>query len=91
MNKVDRLRASLNDDISELFRCDEVKRKLEVVANFMNLPELNVLPMSNYHKGTVPTTNKDILALTNLKTIIDRANDYVHRQCAEHTPSDFFD
>lgn len=91
MNKVDRLRASLADDISDLFRSVEVKKKLDVVANFMNLPEMNVLPMSNYHDEIVPNTKKDILALTNLKTIMDYCNDFVHNACAKDAPSDFYD
>jgi hypothetical protein len=91
MNKVDRLRASLSDDISELFQSVEVKKKFDTVANFMNLPDMNVLPMSNYHNEAVPNTNKDVLALHNLKTIMDYANDYVYNASANGTPSDFYD
>lgn len=91
MNKVDRLRASLADDISELFKSVEVKKKLDVVASFTNLPDMNVLPMSNYHNEPVPNTRKDILALTNLKTIMDYANDFVHTACAKDAPSDFYE
>lgn len=91
MNKVDRLRASLADDISELFKSVEVKKKFHVVARFMNLPEMNVLLMSNYHNEPVPNTNKDILALTNLKRIVDCANDFVHNACAKDVPSDFYE
>ncbi|XP_048765776.2 interferon-induced protein 44-like [Ostrea edulis] len=90
MNKVDRLRASLADDISDLFRSVEVKKKLYAVAKFMNLPEMHVLPMSNYHTEPVPTRDKDVLALTNLKTIMDCANDFVHDACDKNTPSKFY-
>lgn len=90
MNKVDRLRASLGDDISDLFRSVEVKKKFDVVANFMNLTDMNVLPMSNYHNERVPNTNKDILALTNLKTIMDYANDFVHNASDTAAPSGFY-
>jgi hypothetical protein len=91
MNKVDRLRASLGDDISQLFRSQEVKKKFDVVTNFMNLQDMHVLPMSNYHNEPVPNTNKDVLTLTNLKRIMDFANDYVHNACAKNAPSDFYD
>ncbi|XP_061177265.1 interferon-induced protein 44-like [Saccostrea echinata] len=90
MNKVDRLRASLSEDISQVFRSEEVHRKFRAVADFMELPEMNVLPMSNYHKETSPDLKKDILALSNLKVIIDRGNDFIQRQQKNSTPDDFF-
>lgn len=91
MNKVDRLRASLANDISELFRSEEVKKKFAAVANFMNLPDMNILPMSNYHSEPVPNRNKDILALTNLKIIMGSANDFVQGHGTSNAPSGFFD
>ncbi|XP_061177266.1 interferon-induced protein 44-like [Saccostrea echinata] len=89
MNKVDRLRASLSDDISLLFKSNEVYNKLKVIADFMVLPEMNVLPMSNYHMETVPDPKKDVLALSNLKMIMDRANDFLQRQDKTNIPEDF--
>ncbi|XP_056016973.1 interferon-induced protein 44-like [Ostrea edulis] len=91
MNKVDRLRASLGDDISELFQSVEIKKKLDTVANFTNILEMNILPMSNYHNERVPNTNKDVLALTNLKTIMDYANDFVYNASDRNAPSGFYD
>jgi hypothetical protein len=91
MNKVDRLRASLGADISKLFRSQEVKKKFDVVTKFTNLPDMNVLPMSNYHNEPVPNTNKDVLALTNLETIMDLANDYAHNASAKGAPSEFYE
>lgn len=90
MNKVDRLRASLADDVSNLFRRVEVKKKLNAVANFMNLLEMDVLPMSNYHNEPVPNTKKNVLALTNLKSIMDFANDFVQKESDKKKLSDFF-
>ncbi|XP_062598456.1 interferon-induced protein 44-like [Saccostrea cucullata] len=91
MNKVDRLRASLSDDISQIFRSEEVYRKFKVVADFMQLPDMNVLPMSNYHDETNPDPKKDVLALSNLKMMMDRANDFLQRQDTSSAPEDFYD
>lgn len=91
MNKVDRLRASLGEDISDLFHSKEVHNKLADVVQFTALPDMNVLPMSNYHSESKPNTNKDILALTNLKTIIDYANDFVFAACKTGIPSGFYE
>lgn len=90
MNKVDRLQATLADDISKLFHSVEVKKKLDDIATSLGVPEMRVLPMSNYHYEVVPNMNKDILALANLKIIMDSAKDSVNYACTTDAPPGFY-
>lgn len=77
LTHVDRLRGSIDNDTTHVFRSSEVQGKVAEVAQMFSVSEGDVLPMVNYVKEQKPTLEKDVLALFNILHIMGMANDYV--------------
>ncbi|XP_062575816.1 interferon-induced protein 44-like [Saccostrea cucullata] len=90
-NKIDKLRISNRDDLGDVFRSQSVRDACYKAAEYMQIPLMNVLPMSNYHEENLPTLVKNILALFYLLTMMQRANDFVANSARGNVPEDFYD
>ncbi|XP_061192162.1 interferon-induced protein 44-like [Saccostrea echinata] len=90
-SKIDKLRISNKDDLRDVFRSQGVRDTCYKAAEYMQIPLMNVLPMSNYHEENLPTLEKDILALFYLLTMMQRANDFVSNCAKVNVPEEFYD
>jgi hypothetical protein len=91
LTNTDRIKFSNTDDLRDIFRSRSVKDRCVGAAEYMRMPLMNVLPMSNYHEENLPTLEKDILALFYLLTMMQKANDYATRITKAKVPDDFSD
>ncbi|XP_062593622.1 interferon-induced protein 44-like [Saccostrea cucullata] len=74
LTKIDRLGI---DDITQIFRDKRVKERCKAAANTLNLCDNDVYPQSSYSDEVVPCDYKDVVTLFNIKTIMERANDFL--------------
>ncbi|XP_061186405.1 uncharacterized protein LOC133194466 [Saccostrea echinata] len=74
LTKIDRLG---NNDITQIFRDKRAKESCEQAANFLSLCPNDVFPQSSYNDEVVPCDYKDLITLFNIKTIMERANDWL--------------
>ncbi|XP_056016514.1 reticulocyte-binding protein homolog 2a-like isoform X2 [Ostrea edulis] len=88
---IDKIRISNTHSLRDIFRSQDVQDTCKNAADYMEMPIMNVLPMSNYHEEVLPTLEKDILALFYLLTMMQRANDYIIRITKDDVPDDFND
>ncbi|XP_056016518.1 interferon-induced protein 44-like isoform X2 [Ostrea edulis] len=88
---IDKVRISNTNDLMDIFRSQGVRDTCTKAAEYMQIPLMNVLPMSNYHEENLPTLEKDILALFYLLTMMQRANEYIIRITKDDVPDDFYD
>ncbi|XP_056016850.1 interferon-induced protein 44-like [Ostrea edulis] len=88
---IDKIRISNTNKLRDIFRSQGVKDTCNKAAEYMQIPLMNVLPMSNYHEENLPTLEKDILALFYLLTMMQRVRDYIKRITQDDVPDDFYD
>ena len=77
LNKIDAFHEELSQKPSLVFRSRPVKNKVNVVSEYMGLNENCVLPMKNYTTEKNATTDVNILALYNLKQILNACDDTI--------------
>ncbi|XP_076099387.1 interferon-induced protein 44-like isoform X2 [Mytilus galloprovincialis] len=77
MNKIDGLSESIKGGFSSIFHSQEVKRRVEKLANYFRLPPNTVLPMKNFDIKHHININFQILALYNLRQMLRAADDYL--------------
>ncbi|XP_061193568.1 interferon-induced protein 44-like [Saccostrea echinata] len=73
--KTDTLPIGEKNRLQDIFHSKSVEIKCRAVAEKLQIPLKNVLPMSNYFKEPLPTDEKDVLALNCLKEMTLRAAD----------------
>ncbi|XP_061177166.1 interferon-induced protein 44-like [Saccostrea echinata] len=90
-SKIDKLRISNTHSLRDIFRSQDVRDTCTKAAEYMQIPLTHVFPMSNYCEENIPTLEKDILALFYLLTMMQKANDFIHRLTKDDVPEDFYD
>jgi hypothetical protein len=71
MNKIDGLSETVKRDLSNIFYSSEVKERVDKLAHSLRLPPYTVLPMKNMDTEQRINNSVNILALYNLRQMLD--------------------
>ncbi|KAJ7332562.1 hypothetical protein JRQ81_014742 [Phrynocephalus forsythii] len=81
--KVDEICSVLEEDVSDVYKSQAVKRKMEVASNKLGIPLGNIVPVKNYCSEVDLKDHVDILLLKAVRQIVRYAHRYL-----ESFPSD---
>ena len=75
LTKIDKLDLDLNNDYTNVFNDQTLKRLVETVSGMFGVPENNVMLVKNYAQEVEVETDVDILALLALRRLQHLATD----------------
>ncbi|KAL3861466.1 hypothetical protein ACJMK2_007500 [Sinanodonta woodiana] len=82
LTKIDKLTVIVEEDLSRVFECEDVKKAVEKMSDTIGLPRQNIWPIKNYESEICINEKVNVLALSALDQILGFARDFLMKKGA---------
>ncbi|KAK3576749.1 hypothetical protein CHS0354_005588 [Potamilus streckersoni] len=80
LTKIDKLAVTVEEDLSRVFECEEVKKAVEKMSDTIGLSRQNIWPIKNYESEIYINEKVNILTLGALDQILVFARDFLMKK-----------
>ncbi|KAL3861467.1 hypothetical protein ACJMK2_007501 [Sinanodonta woodiana] len=80
LTKIDKLAVIVEEDLSRVFECEDVKKAVEKMSDTIGLPRQNIWPIKNYESEICINEKVNVLALGALDQILGFARDFLMKK-----------
>ncbi|XP_020668232.3 interferon-induced protein 44-like [Pogona vitticeps] len=88
LTKVDEISSFLKEDVSDVYKSQAVKQKMEIASGKLGIPLSQIVPVRNYFSEVELTDDVDILILLAVRQIVRFAQRYLDNISADQRPVD---
>ncbi|WAR29763.1 IFI44-like protein [Mya arenaria] len=80
LTKIDKLHEEIEDNLADIFKCQEIKAVVDQVSETLGIPPNHVFPVKNYHSEMETEVDMHGLALIALRKLICMASDVLEER-----------
>ena len=77
LTKVDKICSEVYADTSKIFKSSVILDQVKNISQLLGIPENQILPIKNYITEIEPNDDVSILALLNLRHLLNATEDYM--------------